>query len=87
MNTSIRTVLIFVWIELSSAQPFWDPFGIFDEENSSEIIKTTTEKPILAQRTAEFNSSFFVVGKSKLVHNGPEKLKKVQAKKLLFWQF
>ena len=72
MNTSIRTVLIFVWIELSSAQPFWDPFGIFDEENSSEI-KTTTEKPILAQRTAEFNSSFFVVGKSKLVHTMGQK--------------
>ena len=73
MKTSIRTVLIFVWIELSSAQPFWDPFGIFDEENSSEIKTSTTEKPILAQRTAEFNSSFFVVGKSKLVHTMGQK--------------
>ena len=46
MKTSIRTLLIFVWIELCSAQPFWDPLGIFDnEENSS--VKTTTEKPIL----------------------------------------
>ena len=70
MKTSIRTVLIFVWIELCSAQPFWDPLGIFDnEENFS--VKTTTEKPILAQRTAEFNSSFFVVGKSKLVMEIP----------------
>ena len=61
MNTSIRTVLIFVWIELCSAQPFWDPLGIFYEDNLS--VKRTTEEPILVQRTAEFNSSFFLVGK------------------------
>ena len=62
MNTSIKTVLILIGVELTSADPFWDPLGIFSE-NTQEIESYTTTQAPVKLRTADFNSSYIIVGK------------------------
>ena len=59
MNKSIKTLFVLIWLDLTSAQSFWDPLGIFTENH---IQSTTTELPILT-RTSDFNSSYIIVGK------------------------